>query len=241
MKLIIVTYLTALVLTSLSIQAVAAPSAPTLTHSINGLTVTTSWSSVPGAIEYTLSYAPIPYTGPESIASLSVGGQTSFSATLWEGAAFFIAVQAGDGLGFSEYSNIDSFTITTSSVNLTGNWAISETQGPNNCGENPNFKWDYTITINQIGLSITASSNSCTSCGSGGLDITAGNIVGNTVTLSTLDDDKHNNAGFDMYVSTLSVLSEDEISGSTSYTSINSDDGESPCSGAGSITGHRIK
>lgn len=215
-------------------QVVAAPLAPTLTHSINGLTVTTSWTSVPGATEYTLSYAPIPYTGPESIVSLNVGGQTSFSATLWEGAAFFIAVQAGDGLGFSEYSNIDSFTIATSSVNLTGNWAISETQGPNNCGSNPNFRFDSTVAINQTGTSITAEDTGSDFSFTSSIAGTVGNIVGNTVTLSTVG----NSGSGDMSVSTLSVLSADEISGSVSYTE---DEGDGPCSGTGSITGHRIK
>jgi len=109
------------VLLGSSVQLIAAPSAPTLTHSISGLTVTTSWTNVPGATEYKLSYAPIPYTGPESIASLNVGGVTSFTANLWEGAAFYIAVQAGDGNEFSEYSNIDNFSLVPSSANLSGN------------------------------------------------------------------------------------------------------------------------
>ena len=112
MKLRFITYLTALVLFGFSMQAFAVPTAPTLIYSINGLTVTAAWTDVPGATEYKLSYAPFPYTGPESIGSIDVGGKTSFSATLREGAAFYIAVQAGNEQGFSEYSNIKNFTIS---------------------------------------------------------------------------------------------------------------------------------
>lgn len=39
-----------------SVQSIAAPTAPTLTHSISGPTVTTSWTSVPGATEYKLCF-----------------------------------------------------------------------------------------------------------------------------------------------------------------------------------------
>lgn len=113
MKSRIISYLIALVLFGFSMQALAEPIAPKLIFSINGLTVTAAWTKVPGATEYKLSYAPFPYTGPESIGSFDVGGQTSFSATLWEGAAFYIAVQAGNEQGFSEYSNIKNFTIST--------------------------------------------------------------------------------------------------------------------------------
>jgi len=112
MKSRFITYLTALVLFGFSMQAFAVPTAPTLIYSINGLTVTAAWTDVPGATGYKLSYAPFPYTGPESIGSIDVGGETSFSATLREGAAFYIAVQAGNEQGFSEYSNIKNFTIS---------------------------------------------------------------------------------------------------------------------------------
>ncbi len=102
---------TLVILFGLSTPLTASPIPPTLTNAINGLSVTVSWTNVLGATKYKLSYAPIPYTGPESIASLDVGNITSFSANLWEGAGFYVAVQAGDDTGFSEYSNISNITI----------------------------------------------------------------------------------------------------------------------------------
>lgn len=163
------------ILLVLPIQAIAEPAAPTLTYSVNGFTVTASWTGIPGASEYKLSYAPNPYTGPDSISSLNVGDQTSFSATLWEGADFFIAVQAGDGQDFSEYSNVKSFSIASTIVNLSGNWAMTQTAGPNNCGL-PIGKIDnYTIVAVHKDNSVSAQTPYATY---------SGNVTGNTATLS---------------------------------------------------------
>jgi len=85
--------------------------APTLTVSTAGTTLSLSWTSVAGATGYTLSYAPDPYTGPDTIETFPLGNQTSWSATLWDGAAYFVAVQAYDDAGSSEYSNIEYFVI----------------------------------------------------------------------------------------------------------------------------------
>lgn len=108
---------------------------------------------MPGATKYKLSYAPIPYTGPESIASLDVGNVTTFSANLWEGAGFYVAVQTGDDTGFSEYSNI---TIASASVNLNGNWTTTQTWGPNNCGYlvGTQFSEDFFFTQSGSSLSV---------------------------------------------------------------------------------------
>ena len=203
---------------------VAAPAAPTLTYSVNGLTVTASWTAVPGATKYKLSYAPIPYTGEESIGSLNVGNTTSFSAALWEGAAFYIAVQASDEESFSSYSNIESFTLATSPINLSGNWNITETSGPNNCGETQGVLTNYVGSINQAGTSITASFGGGTF---------SGNLVGNTISLSgSMPED----GGTTSSTMNISVLSGNSLSGSVSWSW--SDGGES-CSGASSISGSR--
>ena len=85
--------------------------APKLTVTITGTTVSFSWTSVAGATGYTLSYAPYPYTGPDSIVSVDMGTQTGISVNLWKGAAFYVAVQANNSAGSSGYSNIEYFVV----------------------------------------------------------------------------------------------------------------------------------
>lgn len=87
------------------------PTEPTLTVSTSGATVTVSWNAVANANGYMLSYAPYPYTGPDSIASVDMGTQTGISVNLWGGAAFYVAVQAYNFIGDSNYSNIEYFII----------------------------------------------------------------------------------------------------------------------------------
>jgi formylglycine-generating enzyme required for sulfatase activity len=93
----------------------SALAAPTLTVATAGTTVTASWTSVTGATGYTLYYAPFPYTGPDSIGNIPMGTQTSISASLSDGAAFYVAVQAYDSVESSGYSNIEYFAIYASS------------------------------------------------------------------------------------------------------------------------------
>jgi len=94
--------------------ALAGVPEPVLTVSTSGTTVSLSWSSVDSATGYMLFYAPSPYTGPDSIKSIDMGSQTGISAKLWEGAAFFVAVQAYNSFESSGYSNIGHFIINTS-------------------------------------------------------------------------------------------------------------------------------
>lgn len=88
-----------------------APTAPTLTVTTAGINATVSWGAVSGATGYTLSYAPFPYTGPETIKSVDMSVQTSISVNLWQGAAFYVAVQAYNSIGNSVYSNIEFLSI----------------------------------------------------------------------------------------------------------------------------------
>ena len=90
------------------------PTAPTLSVSTSGTTVSLSWTSVAGAAGYTLYFAPYPYTGPESIGAIPMGIQTSMSASLSNGAAFYVAIQTYNGVGKSGYSNIEYFVLNTS-------------------------------------------------------------------------------------------------------------------------------
>jgi len=77
----------------------------------NAKTVTVSWEPVEGAAGYRLYYAPYPYTGPDSIADIDMGNQTTFSLELPSGVAFYVAVTAYNELDESDFSNIESFVI----------------------------------------------------------------------------------------------------------------------------------
>lgn len=92
------------------------PSQPTLTVTTYGTGVNLSWTSEENATGYTLSYAAQPYTGPDSIVSVDMGAQTSFLINLWNGAAFYVAVQAYNSAGSSGYSNIEDLKINLPST-----------------------------------------------------------------------------------------------------------------------------
>ncbi len=83
------------------------PAAPVLTVTLSGIHLTASWTTVHGAEGTLLSYAPYPYTGIDSIVTVDMGIQTGFSVDLWPGAAYYMAVQAYNSLGNSDYSNIE--------------------------------------------------------------------------------------------------------------------------------------
>ena len=111
----------------LNIEVVSVPpTAPDLTVSISDLDLSLSWNAVPDATGYILSYVPSPYSGPASFITKDVGGETSFVAVLWEGAAFTVAVQAYNDQGNSGYSNIELFIMDYSDDDNDG---ITETQG----------------------------------------------------------------------------------------------------------------
>ena len=84
---------------------------PYITLSVSGMTAEVSWEPVPGATGYTLYYAPYPYAGENTIGSLELGAEPGFSAELWPGAAYYVAVKARDGQGQSNYSNVEMFSL----------------------------------------------------------------------------------------------------------------------------------
>lgn len=91
----------------------SALAAPTLTVTTSGTTVSLSWTSVAGATGYTLYYAPYPKADP--IGNIPMGNKTSMSASLSDGAAFYVALQAYDSVESSGYSNIEHFIISSTS------------------------------------------------------------------------------------------------------------------------------
>jgi hypothetical protein len=81
------------------------PVAPTLSVSTSGITVTVSWTPIANATGYELAYAPVPYTGPESIKWADVGSRTEpLSVDLWSGADFWVSIRAYNSAGFSGYA-----------------------------------------------------------------------------------------------------------------------------------------
>lgn len=107
-----------------ALNSVAAPSPPQLTVLVDGLTVTANWTASPGATGYTLFYAPKPFTGPESIQSAEMNGKQSFSAELWIGAEFYIAIKSYDNSGLSEFSNVLDFSILPV-ADIDNDWLVN--------------------------------------------------------------------------------------------------------------------
>ena len=85
--------------------------APEINVSSSGIKVTISWSGIASADGYTLYFAPYPFTGVATIGSFDLGNTNSFSASLWDGAAYYIAITSRHSDLESTYSNIELFII----------------------------------------------------------------------------------------------------------------------------------
>ena len=105
---------------SFSLDSIAAPAPPAMSYMANGLNLTATWASVPGATGYRLHYAPYPYSGPESIGSFDVGNTNGYSQPLWDGAAYYLAITAYDAQGESNYSNIGQFIMDPAGYGAAG-------------------------------------------------------------------------------------------------------------------------
>lgn len=116
----------ALLFTALSLtvfQAQAQPAAPTLYVNTEGSEVRLNWSTVNDAAGYRLLYAPFPFQGEASIGSIDMHADTDFNALLWQGAAFYVAVQAYDSIQQnSPYSNIGFLQIQDRGSNYRDFW-----------------------------------------------------------------------------------------------------------------------
>ena len=125
----------------------SALTAPVLTVTAAGNSVSLSWTPVSGATGYSLSYAPYPYTGPETIRSIDLGNRRNISVTLWEGAAFYVAARAYDSDGSSGYSNIEHVAFISNTLNhrlqdvLDAAVADTGTAGAVLSVKSPSFQW----------------------------------------------------------------------------------------------------
>ena len=93
------------------LQAVYAlpPPAPRLQMERSGLLIKLNWEDDHAASGYRLHYAV--YPSATNGGSLDVGKETFFSATLWNGAAFYVWLTAYNSSGESQFSNIEHFVI----------------------------------------------------------------------------------------------------------------------------------
>lgn len=66
---------------------------------------------MPGATGYFLFYAPNPFEEVESISVANMGTKTDALFDLWEGAAFYVAIQAYDSIEAGLFSNIIKIAI----------------------------------------------------------------------------------------------------------------------------------
>lgn len=77
---------------------------------VTGDTVTLAWDPSEGATGYVVLYAPYPHGEP--IERLDVGNQTEVTLNVWEGAAFYLGVQAYKEDTVSDLSEIVTFMVT---------------------------------------------------------------------------------------------------------------------------------
>jgi hypothetical protein len=78
---------------------------------VTGDTVTITWEPSPGATGYVLYYSPYPEA--DQVGKIDVGNRTEATFNVWEGAAFYVALQAYSETETSEISNIVSFLVTS--------------------------------------------------------------------------------------------------------------------------------
>jgi hypothetical protein len=90
---------------SCAVAYAAPPPAPQLHAETQGLEATLSWSPLAEATGYRLFFANYPDGG--DITSVDLGLATSISKTLWDGAAFYVAVSAYNADGNGAYSNVE--------------------------------------------------------------------------------------------------------------------------------------
>ncbi|RLA25466.1 MAG: hypothetical protein DRQ62_02500 [Gammaproteobacteria bacterium] len=106
-----------------ALNAQAQPAAPVLHVDSEGLQLALHWSKVDNALGYRLLYASYPYNSGDTIHSIDMSTETHFSIGLWQGAAFYVAVQAYDTQQQSSgFSNIGFFQIQDRGANYRQYW-----------------------------------------------------------------------------------------------------------------------
>ena len=162
----------------------AVPTKPTLGVETSGTTVSLSWTSVAGAEGYTLYYAPYPKADP--IGNIPMGDKTSMSASLPDGSAFYVALQAYNSFGNSGYSNIDHFafgslvSISPNSLNLE----VDETGACTIAGGTEPYSAISSSTATAAAVSIDGSTLYVTGASEGNATIDVTDSAGDLATVS---------------------------------------------------------
>ena len=89
----------------------AVPLPPTLTLEVTGLRVQASWTSPPDATGFELFYAPYPDASP--ISSIDMGTESGIDVDLPTCTAYYLAVRAYNEDGSGDFSNIETFDLST--------------------------------------------------------------------------------------------------------------------------------
>jgi hypothetical protein len=87
------------------------PSTAMAVREVTGPTVTLSWDPTSGANGYKIFYSP--YPDADYVGSIDVGNTTTVTFNVWEGAAFYVAVQAYNENETSDLSNIETFVVVS--------------------------------------------------------------------------------------------------------------------------------
>jgi len=139
---------------------------PQINISVSGLDVSLSWKAVENATGYRLYYAAYPYLGDDTIGNIDLASDLQFSATLTNGAAFYVAVKAYNDSESSNYSNIELFQATEKEINLPSGLIMFElpagtfTMGNNNLlGPQTGQATEHEVTLSTFQMSETEVSN----------------------------------------------------------------------------------
>lgn len=113
----------------------ASLTAPTVSVRTYRFSVTISWNRITDAKGYILYYAPYPEA--DYVESIDMGQTTGIQVDLHDGAAFYVAVQAYNDIGYSDYSRIEHFRILPSHTNSLRQTFVLVPPGSFNMGSPP--------------------------------------------------------------------------------------------------------
>jgi len=101
------------------ISLLAQESTPRLSISSSDDQVTINWTAVDNAIGYKLYFAAYPYKPGDSIGEIEMGNILSFNVSLWDGTAYYVAIQSYTDANTTAYSNIEYFVLDPNHISFS--------------------------------------------------------------------------------------------------------------------------